>query len=84
MSGRDVSAAAIAGWCVRYIATFNHLTLSDVDPHRTFSELGLDSANSVQMLIAVEDWIGVELNPEVLADYPTIADFAAFLAAHQR
>jgi len=46
-----------------------------------FSRLGLDSAMSVQLIVALEAKLGFELSPDVIVDYPTIAQLAAHLAA---
>jgi acyl carrier protein len=46
----------------------------------TFARLGLDSANSVFLIVELEDWLGLELTPDLLFEYPTIGELARHLA----
>jgi acyl carrier protein len=45
----------------------------------TFARMGLDSANSVFLLVELEDWLGVELTPDLLFEHPTICELARHL-----
>jgi acyl carrier protein len=74
------SEAAIRDWCVKYLAKTLDLPEQEVDPDTKFARLGLDSANSVYLLIELEDWLGLELIPDLLFEYPTIAELARYLA----
>jgi len=42
--------------------------------------MGLDSANSVFLIVELEDWLGLELTPELLFEHPTIRVLARHLA----
>jgi len=55
----------------------------DVNPNVKFSRLGLDSAMSVQLAVALEERLGIRLSPDVIADHPTIAALVDYLAAMQ-
>jgi acyl carrier protein len=55
---------------------------SDIDPNAKFSRIGLDSAMSVQLVVALEEWLGIEIGPDVIGDHPTIARLATYLATH--
>jgi len=57
---------------------------SDVDPNAKFSRIGLDSAMSVQLAVALEERLGIEVNPDLIGDHPTISRLAAHLAARCR
>jgi acyl carrier protein len=46
----------------------------------TFARLGLDSANSVFLIVELEDWLGLELTPDLLFEHPTIGELARHLA----
>ena len=75
------SEAQICDFCLDYLSR----TLARVPPHEIvaearFASLGLDSASSTHLLVELEDWLGVELSPEVVFEYPTIGDLARFLA----
>ena len=51
-----------------------------IDPDAKFARLGLDSVNSVTLILALEEWLGMELNPELAADYPTLRKLSEHLA----
>jgi acyl carrier protein len=42
--------------------------------------LGLDSANSVYLIVELEDWLGLELTPDLLFEYSTVSELAGYLA----
>lgn len=74
------SESAILDWCVNYLATTLDLSLEEIDPDAKFTRLGLDSANSVYLIVELEDWLGLELTPELIFEHPTISDLARYLA----
>lgn len=51
-----------------------------IDPDVNFARLGLDSANSVYLIVELEDWLGLELTPDLLVEHPTISELARYLA----
>ena len=80
MRAENTSEAAIRDWCVEYLARTLDLPDRTVDPEMTFARLGLDSANSVFLIVELEDWLGVELTPDLLFEHPTIGGLARHLA----
>jgi acyl carrier protein len=70
----------IRDWCVEYLARTLGLSDHEIDPDVKFARLGLDSANSVYLIVELEDWLGLELTPELLFEHPTISDLARYLA----
>jgi acyl carrier protein len=76
------SEAQIRDFCLDYLGR----TLPRVVPpleigaESRFAALGLDSASSTHLLVELEDWLGIELSPEVVYEYPTIGELARFLA----
>ena len=70
----------IQAWCATYLR--NTLKLSDapIDAHADFASLGLDSAESVFFVSAIEDWLGVELASDTAMEHPTLAELASFVA----
>ncbi len=65
---------------MEYLARTLDLPDHTIDPEMTFVRLGLDSANSVFLIVELEDWLGLELTPELLFDHPTISELARHLA----
>ena len=80
MRADNPSEAAIRDWCVAYLARTLDLPDQTIDPEMTFARLGLDSANSVFLIVELEDWLGVELTPDLLFEHPTICELARYLA----
>jgi acyl carrier protein len=71
--------ATIRDWCVQYLARTLELSDLQIEPDVTFARLGLDSANSVYLIVELEEWLGLELNPDLLFEHPTITDLARYL-----
>ena len=80
MRAENPSEAAIRDWCVKYLARTLALPDDTIGPEMTFARLGLDSANSVFLIVELEDWLGLELTPDLLFEYPTIGELARHLA----
>ena len=80
MPPRSPSEAEIRDWCVKYLARTLDLPQETLDPDVKFARLGLDSANSVYLIVEIEDWLGVELTPDLVFEHPTIAELARHLA----
>ena len=80
LRAENPSEAAIRDWCVEYLARTLDLPDHTIDPEMTFARLGLDSANSVFLIVELEDWLGLELTPDLLFEHPTIGELARHLA----
>ncbi len=72
--------SAIRVWCVKYLARTLGLPEEAIDPEAKFARLGLDSANSVVLIVELEEWLGLELTPDLIFEHPTIAELARYLA----
>jgi acyl carrier protein len=73
------SESEIRDWCLAYIKQNADDPSTAVGPDLTFSEMGLDSATSAYFIVELEEWLGTELNPEIVGEYPTIAALARFI-----
>ena len=80
LSEAKFSAAAIEGWCVEHIARTLGIPPSEVEREKEVERLGLDSAALVVLVVELEEWLGVELTPQLLFEYPTIAELARHIA----
>jgi acyl carrier protein len=74
------SEIEIRDWCAKYLARTLDLPEAAVDPDAKFARLGLDSANSLYLIVELEEWLGVELTAEVISEYPSIGELARHLA----
>jgi acyl carrier protein len=76
------SESEIRDWCVKYLARTLDLPERTIDPDAKFAQLGLDSANSVYLIVELEEWLETELTTELVFEYPSIAELARYLARH--
>ncbi|MBV9824304.1 MAG: acyl carrier protein [Alphaproteobacteria bacterium] len=83
MARPNVSESEICDWCLNYIRQNVESPPSEIGPENTFSEMGLDSATSVYFVVELEEWLGMELEPEIVGDYPTIATLARHLVTRE-
>jgi acyl carrier protein len=70
----------ISEWCIAQVARTLDIAPERINPNSKFSRLGLDSAMSVSLILALEEWLGREVSPELVFDYPTIAELSEHLA----
>ena len=75
-----MSEAGIREWCTGYLAQILDIPPERIGPDVKFARLGLDSANSVQLALALEDMLKIELDPEIVFEHPTVASLARRLA----
>ena len=77
MSTRSVSE--IEAWLLSHLRQRLGPGAEDIDAHLPFSYYGLDSLDAVALASELEDWLGVEVTPDVAWDYPTAHAVAAYL-----
>jgi acyl carrier protein len=68
-------------WCIAFVAEMLERPPSAIDPDMRFSRMGFDSAMAVQLVVALEERLGRELSPDLIADHPTISRLATHVAA---
>lgn len=73
-------ASELSAWCVSFIAEMLECPPARIDPNAKFSRIGLDSAMSVQLIVALEALLDRELSPDTVVNHPTIARLSAYLA----
>jgi acyl carrier protein len=76
----DAAELNIRRWCIDYLAGTLKLPAARIDPQAKFARFGLDSAMSVFFLVALEEWLGVELGSDTIFDHPTVAELARHVA----
>jgi acyl carrier protein len=72
--------AAFSAWCVAFVAEMLERAPGEINPDVKFSRMGFDSAMSVQLAVALEEKFDIRLDPDVIADHPSISKLAAYLA----
>jgi acyl carrier protein len=81
MVNKRPDAAAIQSWCVNYVARILDADPAAINPNVEVDRVGLDSSTAVALILSLEEWLGLELMPEMLFDYPTIAGLSKHLAS---
>ena len=81
MSRTQMDAPAIENWCVNYVSKILNIPKAEVDPNMEVDRFGLDSATAVALIMDLEQWLGLELAPELLFEYPTLAGLSQHLAS---
>ncbi|CCH98824.1 polyketide synthase PksL [Microcystis aeruginosa NIES-2520] len=69
----------IQNWLVDQFAQQLDVDLDDIDIEEPFDNYELDSRKALVLLGRLEKWLGKELNPVVIFNYPTIAELATRL-----
>jgi acyl carrier protein len=62
----------IQAWIVSYLAELLEVNPEEIDVTKPFERYGLDSSAAVGMTGDLEDWLGIEIDPTLLYDYPTV------------
>lgn len=82
--GNDVSGRAdaeIRQWCVEYLSRVAKRPPERISHDAEFTSLGLDSAELLFMVSALEDRFGLDLASDTTVEHPTVAALAGFLGA---
>lgn len=79
---KEISAPKIQDWLVAYIANLLEIESEEIDVTIPFDRYGLDSSAAVGMTGELEDWLGKEVEPILLYDYPTIEALAQHLSVN--
>ena len=75
----DVTEADVQDWCCAYLARTLRLRAEKIDRMATFASIGLDSADSLFLVSALEDWSGLVLDSETAYEHPSVAALARFV-----
>lgn len=76
------TAAEIQAWTVAYVANLLEVTPEEVDITIPFDRYGLDSLAAVGLTGDLQDWLGVDVDPTLLYDYPTIEGLVKYLSSN--
>lgn len=77
------SGAEIQQWLTEYLAFLLDQKPDAVNVQLTFEGHGIDSAAAVSLVADLEDWLGMELDPTIVYDYPNVPELARFLVGRQ-
>lgn len=77
---KSLSESEIKDLIVSYIAELLDIPPEQVDTTIEFDRYGLDSSAAIGLTGNLEDWLGEELDPTILYDYPTIETLTQYLS----
>lgn len=83
MASTAPSESEIRDWCVACLRRMIDDPASNIEADIPFPRLGVDSATSAYFIVELEEWLGIELDPELVFEYPTIADLARHIVARR-
>ena len=73
-------SAAIRDWLLTAIARALECTPEQLDASLPFRSMGLESVEAIGLVGELEEWLGRDLSPTLMYDYPDIATLARYLA----
>lgn len=71
-SKQTPTAEEIQAWIVSYLADLLEIEPEEVDATIPFDRYGLDSSAAVGLTGDLEEWLGRDIDPTLLYDYPTV------------
>jgi len=74
------TAAEIQSWLVSQLSELLKVRTRDIDVREPFAHYGMDSAQAIGLSADLEDWLGRELPPTLVYDYPNIELLSRHLA----
>jgi acyl carrier protein len=80
-AGKAPTAGAIESWLVAELARVARLAPQRVNTQQMFAHYGLDSLQTAQLSGELQEWLGRELPPSLLYDFPTIEALVRHLTA---
>lgn len=75
------TAADIQAWTISYLGELLEVDPEEVDITIPFDRYGLDSSAAIGLTGDLGDWLGYEVDPTLLYDYPTIEGLVKHLSA---
>lgn len=79
-SSEQYSEDDIREWIVDYIANLLEVSPDEINTEVPFDTYGLDSSAAIGLTGDLEDWLGKEVDPTLLYDYPTVEALVEYLA----
>lgn len=66
----------LTDWLLHYLHLVLDLPLDVLDASKSLLDYGLDSVSELELIGILETWLGGQLSPYLLYQYPSIASFA--------
>ncbi len=73
-------AGTIQAWLIAQVAAQLQVAPHEIDIYEPLAHYGLSSAVAVGLSGQLQDWLGQEISPTLLYDYPTLANLTQYLS----
>jgi acyl carrier protein len=80
MTVGDVTAEAVAARLTARLARELRIPAESIEPEADLFSYGLDSLTAITLLGEIEDWLGMELDPAMIWDHPSIGALSSHIA----
>ncbi|MFZ6876050.1 acyl carrier protein [Undibacterium sp. Di27W] len=80
LAAKNWNTEQIEDWLIRRVAQLMEQPENDIDPDMPFNSLGLDSVNVMDLIVELDDLLGIEIESTIVWDYPTIHLLSAYIA----
>lgn len=80
MTDQAIDAGAIQEWSQDYISGLLKVPREQINPTAEFDSLGLDSSLAVAFIMSMEEWVEIELTPEMLFEHSNVASLSRHVA----
>jgi acyl carrier protein len=81
---KEISATEIQDWIVAYLADLLEIEPEEINVTIAFDRYGLNSSVAIGLTGDLEDWLGIELDPTLLYDYPTVETLVQYLSSQTK
>jgi acyl carrier protein len=81
LENNSLETKDVQNWLVSYLAELLEIDRNEVDITVAFERYGLDSAVAIGLTGDLGEWLGYDLDPNLLYDYPTIEALARHLVS---
>jgi acyl carrier protein len=69
----------IESWIKQWISTETGTPITDIDTDTNFANFGMSSSQGILFSGDLSDWSGLNLDPSLVWDYPTIELLSAYV-----
>lgn len=80
----QIDRLAITNWLKNQVAEYVQLDSSEIDSHTPLVDYGIDSVHSVNLCGALEDELGVYVDPLLVHDHPTIQSIVDYFSSRRQ
>lgn len=74
------TAVEIQNWLVSYLAELLVIEANKINLTIPFDRYGIDSSTAIGLTGDLEKWLGINLDPTLVYDYPSVEAFAHHVA----